>query len=304
MDWNTADLNSWPAKLVTRVGRKLRNNKAFTEETIARNNARDVERRRKREHEYARRNHWDKPRPSHDTGRSSDNSRKSGDDANELGEREYSMFSDGSTLVDRPDHTDMMHRLAHHDSFDSLVDQTVEAHDVKDPYFDSREDAERLRRVSTKHEKLASSLPEDLWQRIAGFLNAADHACLALSSSTLRGRLGAGPFQALNKLENKHHKIAFLQSMDRQLPLHLLCFACGQYHLRMHAGQESLKADYVANPMYICPNVKTTVLPRMRLAPGRQLPYSFVQLGLREQLGQGFGISHESLDRKWTHSSG
>ncbi|KAK5117688.1 hypothetical protein LTR62_005111 [Meristemomyces frigidus] len=303
MDWNTADLNSWPAKLVSRVGNKLRSSKTFTQESIAKNNAREADRRRRREIEYARRNHWDIPRQSHDTGRISMSSTKQGDHVNELGEREYSVFSDGSTLVERPDHTDMLHRLAHYGSFDSLVDQTVE-HRLKDPYFDSRNPHNDLLRRSTKHETMIETLPEEIWQTIAGYLNAADAANLSISSLTLRRKLGAEHLQALDRLENKHFKTAFLLSMDNRLPDHLLCFVCNRYHLRTNPGSETLKIHYVTNPVYLCPNIKTSVLPRMRLTQGRQLPYSFVQLALREHFGRGYGISHESLARQWTSESG
>jgi hypothetical protein len=285
------------------VSLKLRSNKAFTQETIAKNNARAIERREKREAEYARRNHWDLPRNSHDTGRSSGTSRKSGE-VNELGEREYSVFSEAPTLVENIDHTDMMHRLAHHDSFDSLVDQTMESSKLKDPYFDSAspEHLAELRKVSTRHERMIDALPDEIWQRVTSFLNAADAAHLAMTSKTLHRKLGPGVLQLLNLPENRHDKLAFLRHMDYWLPRHLLCFPCGQYHLRLKPGKESLKLDYVGNPLFACPSVKSTVLPRMRLSHARELPYAYVQLVLRRSHSKVHGVEQESLARRWRHA--
>ena len=44
----------------------------------------------------------------------------------------------------------------------------------------------------------------------------------------------------------------------------------------------------------------STFLPRLRLAHGRELPYSFVQLALRgERHAPAYGIPHDSLSRRW-----
>ncbi|EMC93526.1 hypothetical protein BAUCODRAFT_26794 [Baudoinia panamericana UAMH 10762] len=287
------DPNSWPAKLVVRVGKTFRSNKSFTQAAIEQNKARDEERRRKRREAHAAKNHY-KLRDSHDTARS-------GDDLNELGERDYTAFSDASTLVDHRDNTDMLHRLAHHDSFDSLVDSAVESRklgggETNEPHLD------KLTHVSTRYLRMVESLPGDLWQRVAGFLNPTDAALLALSSHAIRQKLGPAPFQALNLPQNKHYRIAFLHSMDHQLPDHLLCFPCGRYHRRSLPGRESLKADYVNHPVIPCPQVKTSVLPRMRLCHARELPYAFVQLALRQRHGKTHGIPHEALDRRWSHA--
>ncbi|KAK3072477.1 hypothetical protein LTR53_006729 [Teratosphaeriaceae sp. CCFEE 6253] len=274
MELFAPDLNAWPTKLVVRIGKKLRSNKQFTQETIAYNNAREVERRQKRAAEYARKNHWE-ARRSEDTG-------STGNEVNELGERDCSVLSEATTLVDHhDDHTDMMHRLAHHDSFDSLVDRTRESDD--------------LRYVKT------DSLPDDLWQRVLNFLDPCDAVQLALSSKTLCRKLGSAPFNALNLPEYKHFKISLLHTMDDRLPRHLLCFPCGKYHLRLRPGKESLKIDYVNNPIFNCWKVKASVLPRMRLTHARELPYSFVQLALRTAHSRAHGIAHESMDRRWTH---
>ncbi|TKA66061.1 hypothetical protein B0A55_09919 [Friedmanniomyces simplex] len=293
MDWNTPDLNAWPTKLVVRIGKKLRSNKQFTQETIAANNPRAVERRQKRAADYARKNHWE-------TRRSEDTATSGANDVDELGERDYSVFSEASTLVERPDHTDMMHRLAHHDSFDSLVDRTRESDDLK--HVHSSERGEALRRVSTVHERLVESLPDDIWLRIASFLNPTDAVQVALSSRTLRRKLGSPPFDALNKPENKHYKIRLLHSLDARLPRHLLCFPCATYHIRLHPGKETLKPDYINNPLFACPRVKSTVLPRMRLTHARELPYHFLQLALRTTHSHAHGIAHESMDRRWKHA--
>lgn len=293
MDWNTPDLNSWPAKLVIRVGKKLRSNKEFTQKAIDQNNARAAERRQRQREAHAHKNHYD-ARRSEETAHSHE--------VNELGEREYSAFSGASTLVENHDHTDMMHRLAHHDSFDSLVDHTVDKDKLRDPYLDADSHADDLRRVSTKHEQLVESLSDELWRRIASFLNPADAAKLVASSQTLRRKLGVAPIQALSLPDNRHHKITFLHSMDHRLPQHLLCFPCAKYHLRSKPGNESLKADYVNNPLFICPAAKTTVLPRMSLTQDRALPYAFVQLALRGERSHNHGIKHASLDRRWKHT--
>lgn len=298
MDWNTPDLNSWPAKLVIRVGKKLRSDKKFTQEAIEKNNAREAERRRHRQEQHALKNGY--------TFRGSMDSRHSHpqNDVNELGERDWSVFSEASTLVDQPavDYTDMMHRLAHHDSFDSLVDQTVENEHLKDPYFDSELHQEALRRVSSMHERLVDRLSPEIWRQIASCLNPLDAARLTLTSKTLHSKIGTAPLLALNQPGNRRYKTAFLHSLDSDLPGQLLCFPCGRYHSRLQTGQESLKMDYVNHPVFKCPSVKTSVLPRLRLAYGRELPYSFVQLALRsDRHTKAHGIHHEQLARRWKH---
>lgn len=292
MDLFTPDPNSWPAKLVTRIGRKLRSNKQFTQEAIDRNNARAAELRQRRRVEHAKKNHYQ-------ARRSDDTSNSHQDGVNELGERDYSAFSEDSKHVEPKDHTDMLHRLAHHDSFDSLVDQLADNHASRDSYVDSTAHADALKRISTIHESLVQGLPDELWKKIADCLNPADAASLTLSSKTLRGKLGSAYIEALNEPQNKHHKIAFLRHMDHQLPRHLLCFPCARYHVRSKPGKESLKADYVNNPLFICPAAKASVLPRMRLTRDRELPYSFLQLAVRSGHSRAYGIDPESLSRRW-----
>jgi hypothetical protein len=99
MDWNTPDLNSWPAKLVVRVGKAFRSNKSFTQAAIDRNNTMEAARREKRRQQHAAKNGYSIRSPN-DTRRSANN------DVNELGEREYSAFSEATTLVDQQHPTD------------------------------------------------------------------------------------------------------------------------------------------------------------------------------------------------------
>lgn len=199
-----------------------------------------------------------------------------------------------------------MHRLAHHGSFDSLVDARKDQAGGKfdDPYMEPRNIARGLFRVSMKHEQLMDSLPTNLWKRIASFLSPADAARLALASKHFFNTLGPEPFQELNRVENIHYKHAFLHDMDKYYPEHLLCFPCSRYHLRCQLGKEMLKADFVNNPLFNCPLVKSSTLPRMRLTHGRELPYGFVQLALRNRYSSLHGICEESLARRWRHSSG
>ena len=289
MEWNTPDLNSWPAKLVIRVGKKLRSNKSFTQEAIRKNEALAAERRQRRAEKLGL------VRKSGDSG-----SMKQ--DVNELGERDYSFFSQASTLVDNKDNTEMMHRLAHHDSFDSLVDQTMLKEKLKDPYFDSSDPnaLELINTLTEIHDRQFAALPPDVWKLVASFLSLADAACLAISTKTLRLKLGSNPLEALNTAENRHHRILFLHRLDKTLPRHLLCFPCATFHMRAKPGKESLQADYVANPLYFCPSSRTAFLPRLRLVHGRELPYSFVQLALRAQKHTSVhGIEVDLLSRRW-----
>ena len=289
MDWNTADLNSWPAKLVTRVGKKLRSDKTFTQEAIKKKEERDAERRQKRGKLQKHGVHFGERGSIQQ-------------DVNELGERDYSIFSQASTLVDNKDHTEMMHGLAHHDSFDSLVDQTMSQETPNDPHSDFNDSttSEVNKTLMKIHARQFAALPVDVWNLIASYLDLADAASLALSTSTLYQKLGSQHFLALATPEHVHHRIAFLNHIDRQLPRHLLCFPCAKFHLRSNTGAEIYRADYVSNPLFVCPNAKNVVLPRLRLTYGRELPYSFVQLALRSHKHtRVHGVQHESLSRRW-----
>ncbi|KAK5174125.1 uncharacterized protein LTR77_001205 [Saxophila tyrrhenica] len=292
MDYSTPDPNSWPARLVTGIGRRLRSNKAFREETIRSNEARAAERRQKAAERHAEKYRWT---------RQSVDSRSNQDDVNELGERDYSVFSQATTLVSNKDNTDMLHRLAHYGSFDSLVDQALEKK-IKDPLFDSQDPKalEPINALSELHMRQVAALPEAVWENIASFLEPADAACLSLASKVLQQKLGFTPLKELDQEENRHQKIAFLHRIDKQFPDHLLCFPCAKFHLRSTPRRESLKADYVANPLFTCPNTRGTYLPRMRLVHGRELPYSFVQLAVRgHKHSSAHGIELTALERKW-----
>ncbi|KAK3703998.1 hypothetical protein LTR37_014101 [Vermiconidia calcicola] len=288
MDWSSPDHNRWTSKLVTRFGKKLRSNSAFTEESIRKDEARAADGRRR----LVKRNGF--------ASRSVD-SGSTQQDVNELGERDYSIFSQASTLVGNKDHTDMMHRLAHHGSFDSLLDQAA-VKQLKDPYFDSQ-DPNALALIdplSEIHRQQFEALPSPLWKRIASFLHLTDATSLSVSTKLLYQKLGPEPLIALGEPENRQQKLAFLHRLDAEFPQHLLCFPCAKFHRRLQPGKESLKADYVANPIFVCPSTRETVLPRMRLVHGRELPYAFVQLALRsEKQSPAHGVHPESLARRW-----
>lgn len=222
------------------------------------------------------------------------------DDINELGEREYSIFSEASTLVGTRDHTEMIHSLAHHDSFDSLIEGVRDGLRLEDGVIIDEEELQRIYALSQKKKELFRRVPAVIWDHISSFLDPADRAHLAISSKVFLEKLQDAPFHNLSLPENRHYRAWFLHHMDRKLPNHLLCFPCGRYHLRTSIGNEKLKADFVNNPLYVCPSVHNSVLPRIRLAHGRELPYSFVQLATRHAIfSEGHGIPAKSLDRRW-----
>lgn len=218
---------------------------------------------------------------------------------NELGEYEYSIFSEVSTLVpDRPlDHTEVLHGLADQDDADSLI--TATNNDWADAV-----NGEIVWPRSERHEQMVDNLPSSVWQLIASFLDPADAAYLAIATKKIHRKLGNEPLLALRDPENHRHLIRFLNHLDRKLPEHLICFPCGKYHLRLAPGHEKLKADYVNNPVFICPKVFSSYLPRTRLAHGRELPYAYIQLATRHaRYGPRYGLSAESLCRKWRDPS-
>ncbi|CAK1355017.1 unnamed protein product [Cercospora beticola] len=279
--------NSFSSRLVSRLGRSFRKDESYSETKDA------VEKRRKKEGKKLRK-------------RGAGPTVAPADDVNELGEREYAVFSDQPATMagtrTRPraekerDHGDMLHGLATNDSFDSLLDQSKEQRDPRD--------IRRRRRqgmlVSPEHEQRIASLPDELWKRIALELTPIEAVLLAMSSKTLYHKLGPMTLQALNSPGNRDFKHAFLYSMDQRYPDQLICFPCGKFHKRLQPGKEMLKIDYVANPVFMCPAVKSSILPRMRLTHGRQLPYSFVQLATRAaKYGPNYGINHENLARRW-----
>ncbi|BDD58409.1 hypothetical protein MPDQ_003551 [Monascus purpureus] len=151
-----------------------------------------------------------------------------------------------------------------------------------------------------------ASLSPELWAEVAEYLNPAEVASLAFASKTLHDRLGDGPWRALDLPENREYKIKFLVGLDRFLPGHLLCFPCVKYHVRTKVGRERLKPAHVVNPLFECPNARNTLLrpPRHRIAPGRTLPFAFVQLVLRAwRYNIAYGITPDSLNRRWQRGS-
>lgn len=226
-----------------------------------------------------------------------DESRQEG--INELGERDYSVWSETSTLVEprSRDHTDMLHGLAHHDSFDSLVDGTYS--DLRGQEELDDEESRRLREICQRKQALIRRVPSSVWRLVADTLDPADAAHLAVASKSLLAKLGNGPLHVLALPENRQHRIRFLNHLNEQLPSHLLCFPCGTYHRRTSIGNERPKADFVSHPLYDCPLVFSSYLPRMRLAFGRELPYSFVQLATRYAHSKRHGVHPDALSQRW-----
>lgn len=151
-------------------------------------------------------------------------------------------------------------------------------------------------------EPAIASLSPALWRRIADLLDPKSTVCLALASKTLYRRLGRRPFALLALPQNQAYKIEFLHVLDRHLPHHLLCLPCGIYHRRTQEGREKLQAARVLNPLFRCPNERNMLRPppRHRIAHGRNMPFSFVQLATRaHRFSPQYGISAESLGRRW-----
>jgi hypothetical protein len=146
-----------------------------------------------------------------------------------------------------------------------------------------------------------ASLPAGLWELIASFFSLADHASLAASTKTLKERLrGDRVWKELNAKENKKEKLDFLFRLDKEFPLQLLCHQCATFHTRIQPGREVFKADYINNPIFHCPKVRDSWLPRSTLTYRRQMPFAFVQLATRSRnFGALYGIPAASLDRRW-----
>lgn len=147
-----------------------------------------------------------------------------------------------------------------------------------------------------------AKLPPKLWARIAWYLNPAEAASLAIASITLYRRLGPIYLMALDAPQNHDYKMIFLVGMDRSVPRHLMCFPCGRYHRRTQEGTERLKPAHVINPLFNCPEATNSLNPppRHRIAHGRMLPFSFVQLVMRaHRFGPKYGIPVEEMGRRW-----
>ncbi|EEA19716.1 hypothetical protein TMatcc_009864 [Talaromyces marneffei ATCC 18224] len=159
-------------------------------------------------------------------------------------------------------------------------------------------------------ENAIASLPEAIWCRIADLLDPKTAVCLALANKTLYTRLG--PRQYLDRLNNKpenfQHKLEFLTLLDRNLPYHLLCIPCAKYHRRIRIGSEKLQPTHmqVLNPVFNCPQERNALNPpaRHRIAHGRSIPFTFVQLTTRAHCfgSLRYGLKPESLGRRWRYS--
>ncbi|KAI9725531.1 MAG: DNA-directed DNA polymerase epsilon, subunit B [Chrysothrix sp. TS-e1954] len=146
----------------------------------------------------------------------------------------------------------------------------------------------------------AFALPVQIWTQIVDSLDPADAANLALSCKTIRHRVGAGPWLALNDEHNHVARTGFLLPMDENLPDHLFCFLCASYHFRLTPGDEALYPSYKENPVYRCPNPRDPILPKTRLAHNRILPFYLAQLTMRAQrFGPEYGIPLTALFRSW-----
>lgn len=266
----------WQVKLVTGISKTFRSKKSYSNEAAAKRSTRETTKLKKRSHQVPE-------QPDRQDG------------VNELGEREYSIFSDASTLVEPAgqDHTDLVHSLSMTDEpeYKQLYKRKV---DLEQAYT-----IEQLLRFQ-QQAALLERLPDAIWQRVVGYLDPGSAASLAMTSKSLYRKIGFETMWQINQPHNRHHKNDFLNHLDLVFPRHLLCFHCTKYHLRLKPGKEMLKIDHVANPIFICPRVRSSVLPRMRLAHGRELPYAFVQLALRgHHHSLNHGITPASLDRHW-----
>ena len=172
----------------------------------------------------------------------------------------------------------------------------------QEPLFPNEPSNLVVSRLSHPGDLLISTVPIEIWDRIAGFATPADAANLALASKTLRYRLGSGPWEALSRPENKKDKVHVLLQWDGDLKDQLLCFLCGTYHDRIRPGHERLQPpnSLVTSPIYDCPNATEMVAPRARLTHGRTLPFALVQLAMRgERYTPEHGISWTALSRRW-----
>jgi hypothetical protein len=147
-----------------------------------------------------------------------------------------------------------------------------------------------------------ASLPPKLWAEIASYLNPAEAASLAIASITLYRRLGPKHFMRLDHPSNLTYKLTFLSGIDNTLPHHLLCIPCAIYHRRTQEGTERIKPSHVLNPLFNCPNARNVgnPPPRHRITHGRLLPFTFVQLTMRNHRhGPRYGLTPDTLGRRW-----
>lgn len=184
-----------------------------------------------------------------------------------------------------------------------LKDNTKYLHSL---FFDENTKEEAFKKQEAHRELLRpsdhviSKVPKSVWENIIQHLEPADACSLTLSSKLLLNSIGPGPIDALSLPSNRSHRIAFLLYLDKHLPMHLLCFLCASYHLRLNPGKEILKPAAVFNPLYNCPRALTEKFPRTRITPRRNLPFGFAQLVIRAQrYGPAYGLPIDSLGRRW-----
>ncbi|KAJ5203128.1 hypothetical protein N7449_005207 [Penicillium cf. viridicatum] len=189
-----------------------------------------------------------------------------------------------SQLGERRDYTEIIHTLG-----------TLDVNDPSAANYESNEHR-------PPGEGDIASLSPKLWAQIAGYLNPAEAASLAITTITLYRRLGPRYLMALNHPDNHTHKINFLSGLDISLPHHLLCFPCVQYHRRTQEGNERIRPSHVLNPLFNCRNSTnaTNPPPRHRITHGRNLPFTFVQLAMRaHRFGPSYGLDPDALGRRW-----
>lgn len=149
-----------------------------------------------------------------------------------------------------------------------------------------------------------SKVPKNVWANVIEYLEPSDACALTLSTKLLLNTIGPDPNTFLNLPENRHHRIQFLLYLDKHLPMHLLCFLCASYHLRLNPGKEVLKPAAVYNPLYNCPKALTEKFPRTRITPRRNLPFGFAQLVMRAKTyGPEYGLPIDNLSRRWTEEA-
>jgi hypothetical protein len=147
-----------------------------------------------------------------------------------------------------------------------------------------------------------SKLPSEIWRNIATYLNPVDAGTLALANRMFRLKLGSFHTH-LSISSHKHQRIASMLESDQEYPAYLFCFVCTKYHVRKDPGREKLPTSNLIE-VFNCPNATNMPPPRLRLTDKRVLPYSFVQLMMRHYLyGDSYGVSPESLTRRWTDSA-
>jgi hypothetical protein len=188
--------------------------------------------------------------------------------------------------------------------FDSLIEGGYTRAERTDDFNLNEEQLREIKARYERFERMIQKGSSDIWRYIASFLDPADAAHLAMASKALLEKLGHEPLRALTLPDYRHHRIRFLHHIDRHYPDHLLCIPCGVYHRRTNIGNEKLKPDFVNYPLFTCPLVFTSYLPRMRLTHTRELPYSFIQLATRYSIHSRYhGIDPTLLNRRWKDST-